>query len=53
MCGEIVGEVDEYELYKYIAEYGIEELKTYLCDNAESPELSSCIDEQKSQREEL
>lgn len=42
MCGEIVGELDEYELYQYITENGIEDLKSYLCDNTEITELNSC-----------
>ncbi|XP_067937398.1 marginal zone B- and B1-cell-specific protein-like [Watersipora subatra] len=42
MCGEIVGEADEYEIYEYILEHGPEELFSFLCENPDNDTLNSC-----------
>ena len=43
MCGEIVGEADEYEIYNFIVENGPDKLFSFLCENSESDALNSCV----------
>lgn len=43
MCGEIVGEADEYEIYDFIVENGANKLFDFLCKNSDIDELSSCV----------
>lgn len=42
MCGEIVGEADEYEIYTHVVENGPGALFNFICEDSENGALNSC-----------
>lgn len=45
ICGELIGEVDEYDIYKYVMKEGEKSLHQFLCMNDEEEALNACSKE--------
>ncbi|KAF6017534.1 MZB1 [Bugula neritina] len=46
MCGEIAGELDEYDMYKAVVEDGPEKLFQLICQDNENSVLAGCMEKQ-------